>query len=377
MQDYANAGFIDFLEFGWPIGYIDNDGPQAYCNNHASALAYPEHVGAYIAEELKRTAMIGPFQVSPFHSGLHCSPLMTRPKRAEPDARRIIMDLSWPPGTSVNDGIPKHSYLGIPCKLCFPTIDNLIDSILQKGQHIKMFVCDIRAAYRNLRSDPLSWPYLGLMWNNTNNKANGNLYVDISAPFGLRSAALMCQAMTDGVAWIMEYHYNTRLYNYIDDLCGLGDMDAFQCVLNVLQALGLPIAKHKLQPPSTRVTWLGIEIDTDHMEIKLPSDRLEEILTLVRQWRQKKSCSLHELQKLLGKLHYVGRCCKPARLFVNRILDTLRGAHGMPSELIPLGPDFIKDICWFTDFLSQYNGKSLIKQAKIDYTARLDSCLTG
>ena len=369
MQNSPHAGIVDFLEFGWPVGYMADMAPQAINKNHASALAYPQHVDAYIAEELQRPSMLGPFKVSPFKFGLHCSPLMTRPKRATPTCRRIIMDLSWPPGYSVNDGIPKHSYLGTVYKLCFPTIDNLIDSLLQHGKHSTVFVADLSAAYRNLRSDPLSWPYLGLEWQD-------NLYVDISVPFGLRSAPLMCQATTDAVTWIMDC-FDIRIWNYIDDLCGIGNLEAFERLLFVLRELGLPIARHKLQPPSTQVTWLGIVIDTDQMEIRIPDDRLTETLTLVRSWRSKTSCSLRDLQKILGKLHYVSTCCKPARLFVNRMLETLRSAYDSPHEHISLDSNFQKDICWFVDFLSQFNGKSMIRHPHIDYTVRLDACLSG
>ena len=128
------------------------------------------------------------------------------------------------------------------------------------------------------------------------------------------------------------------------------------------------IATQKLQPPSTQVTWLGIEINTQSMELRLPADQLEDILTLVRTWRGKTSSPLGDLQKLLGKLHYVSRCCKPARLFLNRMMDTLRGAHQRPQDAIDLDIDLKKDICWFADFLSEFNGRTMIRYPSIDYT---------
>lgn len=370
LEQSAYGSIVDFLEFGWPIGYtLPSAGLQATHGNHASALAYPQHVDSYIKEELQRQTLLGPFQVSPFASALKCSPLMTRAKRGDTNKRRTIMDLSWPHGSSVNDGIAKDNYLGIPFKLRFPTIDDLTQKLLHKGPNTPLFVCDISAAYRNLRTDPLTWPCLGFEWGN-------QLFVDISAPFGLRSAALMCQATTDALVWILYNHYGVEMLNYIDDLCGIGNRDIFYCVLKVLHELGLPVAPNKIQSPTTCVIWLGIEIDSQNMEIRIPPDRLEETISLLRVWKYKSVATMREIQQILGKLHHISRCCKPARLFVNRMLDTLRHAYHAPGN-VELNSDFKKDIQWFLDFLPAYNGKTFIRELQTRYTVELDSSLTG
>ena len=43
------------------------------------------------------------------------------------------MDLSCPPGQSVNDGIVKGEFLGEPYKLKLPGVDAMIELINQKG----------------------------------------------------------------------------------------------------------------------------------------------------------------------------------------------------------------------------------------------------
>ena len=47
---------------------------------------------------------------------------MTRNK-PNSDRRRVIIDLSWPLGASVNAVIDKDTYLGSPFALTFPTVD--------------------------------------------------------------------------------------------------------------------------------------------------------------------------------------------------------------------------------------------------------------
>ena len=60
---------------------------------------------------------------------LHISPFMTREK-ADSDKRRVIIDLSFPFGHSVNDGVTSEVYLGTPFLLTLPTIDDITSRIL-------------------------------------------------------------------------------------------------------------------------------------------------------------------------------------------------------------------------------------------------------
>ena len=98
-------------------------------DNHAGAKLYPAAITNYINTELKEGAIMGPFTLSPFTNRIGVSPLSTRPKRNSQNKIRIIMDLSFPPGRSVNDGIEKDSYCGWSIKLVYPTIDTLAKRI--------------------------------------------------------------------------------------------------------------------------------------------------------------------------------------------------------------------------------------------------------
>ena len=48
--------------------------------------------------------------MNPLGINLSVSPLNTVPRKGNEGERRVIMDLSWPPGGSVNDGIDKNRY---------------------------------------------------------------------------------------------------------------------------------------------------------------------------------------------------------------------------------------------------------------------------
>ena len=70
------------------------------------------------------------------------------------DNRRVILDLSWPRGESVNAGVEKNGYMGFDFKLMFATIDDLTQELVKivKGAHI--FKVDVSRAFRHLNVDP-------------------------------------------------------------------------------------------------------------------------------------------------------------------------------------------------------------------------------
>ena len=122
--------------------------------------------------------------------------MMTRPQKGS-TARRVIVDLSMPQGASVNSGIPKNSLDGDPFKLRLPNPATLADKILQYGKGCLLYKVDLSRAYRQLRTDPLDWPFLMLHWED-------QFYLDISIPFGLRHGASACQKTTEAVSAIAK-----------------------------------------------------------------------------------------------------------------------------------------------------------------------------
>lgn len=371
LSAYNDQQLCDFLAYGWPMNYTRPYGPCPAWDNHASAREHPEHVNQYLATEIQCGAMLGPFNNSPFHPPCQISPLMTREKRGDPNKRRIILDLSWPPGMSVNCGIPKDVYLNQPFKLSLPSVDDAVSMIRHHGKGCHLYSVDLERAYRQLRSDPLDWPLLGIQW-------NGETYIDVAIPFGIRWGAMACQRTTNAICYIHSLDNNDSLC-YIDDFLGASPPDkatqAFVRLQEILKELGVSEASHKATPPTTRLIWVGIEFDTIDMAMRVPQFRITETLALTQEWISRDAASRHQLQKLLGKLFYISQCVKPARLFVSRMLITLRSAprHGV----IVLDNEFKKDVHWFNVFLPDYNGVHLIDSPLDTTMVELDSCLTG
>ena len=205
---YKDKTLCDFLEFGWPVGQFHTS--PAECSrpkNHAGARQFQGHVDKYIVKEVALGATLGPFNVSPFTHSFVTSPLNTVPKSDGQD-RRVIMDLSYPPEGSVNAAIPKKTYLGEDITLQYPSVDNLANFMRVAGPGCSMFKRDLSRAYRQLPVDPGDWHLLGFHWRD-------QLYFDKVLPFGLRSAAFICQSVTNSVVYLMEQK-GYRLCAYLD-----------------------------------------------------------------------------------------------------------------------------------------------------------------
>ena len=70
--------------------------------------------------ELAHNALAGPFMEELFEDRLVLSVLHMVEKKNGGDARRVVLDLSFPAHTSVNAGIPKDSYLGEDFPIEYP-----------------------------------------------------------------------------------------------------------------------------------------------------------------------------------------------------------------------------------------------------------------
>ena len=129
---YWDSQLIDLLCFGFPLDFNWGSPLQWEGSNHKSAIEYPGDINAYLIEELQFKAIVGPFDHHPCPGG-HISPFLTREK-PNSENRRVIVDLSWPFGQSVNAGIDKTPYLGTYFLLTLPTIDHITDQLKFLGK---------------------------------------------------------------------------------------------------------------------------------------------------------------------------------------------------------------------------------------------------
>ncbi len=285
------------------------------------------------------------------------------------------MDLSFPqpPRNSVNGGTPTEFYFGEKAKLRLPSPRDLCHLIRKHGKGCYLYSADIARAFRQLPLDPADWSLTCI-------QDGRNFFIDVSIPFGMRWASYCCQRVTN----LILHHLNKQrnaLLCYIDDFCGVavGHQQAqadFHRLRSLLRELGIQEAEHKACLPSQCIVWLGLEFNTIDMTVSIPPPKLQEIRDMLYGWKQKTTATISELRSLLGKLLHVAQCSNPARLFLNRLLATLRAC---PTQgHINLSPEFQKDITWFVKFLPSTNGVFIMQDDdRMPCIIAVDSCTTA
>ena len=189
LSEYWDQQLLELIEFGFSLDFNRNCPLNHENANHKSATQFPGDVEAYIAEELKFGALLSPFAENPIHQG-HLSPFMSRHK-PDTDRRRIIVDLSWPLGASVNAGIDKTTYLDSRLDLTFPTIDDITNELKALGKGALLYKVDVSWVFRHVKIDPTDYNLLGLQWD--------GVYLDMCLPFRMRHGSQIFQHLSDVV----------------------------------------------------------------------------------------------------------------------------------------------------------------------------------
>ena len=241
LKDYYNDVIVTaILQYGWPISHSADQLPCSTLQNHPSARQHPSLLRDYIAQELKYKAVIGPFQCNPFSTDCLISPLQSVAKR-DSSIPRVVYDLSFPPGQSVNDGIARDEYLSQPFHLRLPGVDRLVEFINSKGPGCLVFKKDLKRAYRQIPVDPHDYHLLGMC-------IDGQFYFHSVMPFGLRSATLACQRTTKAVSYILNEE-GILVDVYIDDFYGAETQDlvdlSFDRMTQLFSGLGLQSSPDK------------------------------------------------------------------------------------------------------------------------------------
>ena len=133
---------------------------------------------------------------------------------------------------------------------------------------------DIKHAFRLLPVHPADRHFLAMCWRN-------QIFTDTCLPFGLRSAPKLFNIIADLLSWILEQRGVTPLLHYLGDFLLMGPPNSEVCqnslstVKEVCSQLGIPLALEKVEGPSDSLTSLGITLDTQHMEARLPPDKVQ------------------------------------------------------------------------------------------------------
>ena len=121
------------------------------------------------------------------------------------------------------------------------------------------------------------------------------------------------------------------------------------------------------------ITFLGIELDTAAMMLRLPEEKLVRLQAEIARWKNRRACTKQELQSLTGQLQHA--CCvvRPRRTFLRRMFALLKGVKRSYHN-VRLNTGFRSDLLWWATFLPLWNGVSMMARvSSLSHTLTSDT----
>ena len=236
---------------GFPLHY---EGSHFSCtsNNLLSAMQNPSAVDAKISKDLDAHRLPGPFSSPPFPV-FRISPLGLVPKKIEGEFR-LIHHLSFPKGSSLNDGISSDHTM-----VSYAMVECAIWRIKSVGSTCFLAKTDIKYAFQIIPIRPQDYNLLGMCW-------HGLYYYDRCMPMGCSSSCKTFETFLTPIEWIAQnkLHINDILHLLDDFLIISPTEDLCRKQLDLLlllcSYLGMPMAPEKTVGPSQIISFAGIEL---------------------------------------------------------------------------------------------------------------------
>ena len=128
-----------------------------------------------------------------------------------------------------------------------------------------------------------------------------------------------------------------------------------------MDTLGVPVASEKIEGPTTKLCFLGFELDSEEMVICIPMQKIEEIRAKIKDIMKKKKCTLKQMQSLIGSLNFACRAIIPGQPFCRRLINAIFGLT-QPHHHLRVTLGMQEDLKLWQTFFDEYNGISVFHE---------------
>ena len=217
----------------------------------------------------------------------------------------------------------------------------------------------------------MAWPIDGILCD----------LLDTHLSFGLRCAPYIFTMISNFIASTMHGLGYMLVVNYIDDFLVYGQtfdecQEAQTVLIHLLGQLGFCVSWKKCSSPTQCARYLGINFDSNSMELSLPQDKLLKLYAEMDFFRGRTRATKRQLQRLCGVLAHCSKVVRGGRIFSRRVINLLKSwPDGNPH--VRLTDGFRQDLQWWMDFSKIFNGKAHVIQSSPGPQVFTDSCLRG
>ena len=196
----------------------------------------------------------------------------------------------------------------------------------------------------------------------------------------LHSAPKIISAIADAIQWVLNLKGIGNIIHFLDDyMLVVKEKDEADHQKSQLVAffskLGVPIEPSKLEGPSQCLSFLGIEVDTVTLQLRLPQEKVLKLREKLQSCIHSRSLTKRDLQSLLGMLQFATKVVHPGRPFLCH-LYAMQQIWKLPLHHIRLNVPARVDILWWYFFMDRWNGISMpwsLKRQSVDPPVFSDS----
>ena len=127
--------------------------------------------------------------------------------------------------------------------------------------------------------------------------------------------------------------------------------------------IGVPVAHHKMEGPSTVLIFLRIQIDTASLQLSFPQKKVVRLRQLLEVWIWKRSCTRKDLESLLGHLLHAATVICPGCTFLQQLFSLLAVAS-RPSLFVCLNAVVGADLALWHCLIHHWNSLSFFLSAQ-------------
>ena len=130
---------------------------------------------------------------------------------------------------------------------------------------------------------------------------------------------MIFNALAEALAYMIRQKGVKGLDHYLDDFSIVGDPKSHECgrslqtALDTCEQTGFAVKVEKTVGPVTKIILLGVELDSELLQLRLPQEKLDKLRELVAKWRKRRGCTKRELQSLAGHLNHACKVIRPGR----------------------------------------------------------------
>lgn len=292
------------------------------------------------------------------------SPISVVPKPE--GGNRLIQNLSFPKGNSVNDQIPLKEG-----KVCYDEIGALAKVIVVlHSQGKKDWVpwkLDVSRAFRNIPLHPLCALRNGVMLKARRGKSI--FFIDSQACFGGRAFPRAYCSAEDLVGWIATKTKGVNiLLRFVDDHFGVSPIEQgaqepkdMELLRDVFKSLSIPT--NDKYDSGEDIVIIGKEVNYAKATIQLSKEKLIKYLSMCQYFLRRETMTLTEIDHVCGVLDYCLDIVPTGKVF-NNIFYALKSEHfGKDRKhFITIDNEVRESLRWWSFALSSRPVRWLLKE---------------